>query len=90
MFANKQFIYTDAYISKSKQCYNAKPSAYYFYLKAKIYLDFYICISVSLSCDKENYSLCDFVVRDIKIAVYLESPRKINFNLVSDFLSKIL
>ena len=34
-----------------------------------------------------NY-LCDFVVRDIKIAAYLESPRKINFNLVSDFLSK--
>ena len=35
-----------------------------------------------------NYYLCDFVVRDIKIAVYLESPWKINFNLVSDFLSK--
>ena len=28
------------------------------------------------------FYLCDFVVRDIKIAVYLESPRKINFNLV--------
>ena len=37
----------------------------------------------------ENISyFCDFVVRDIKIAVYLESPRKINFNLVSDFLNK--
>ena len=34
-----------------------------------------------------NY-LCDFVVRDIKIAVYLESSRKINFNLVSGFLGK--
>ena len=33
-----------------------------------------------------NY-LCDFVVKDIKIAVYLESPLKIKFNLVSDFLS---
>ena len=33
-----------------------------------------------------NY-LCDFVVRDIKIAVYLNLPRKINFNLVNDFLS---
>ena len=32
--------------------------------------------------------LCDFVVRDIKIGVYLESLRKINFNWVSDFLSK--
>ena len=31
-----------------------------------------------------NY-LCDFVIRDITIAVYLESPWKINFNLVSDF-----
>ena len=34
-----------------------------------------------------NY-LCDFVVRDFKIAVYLETPRKIDFNLVSDFFSK--
>ena len=31
---------------------------------------------------------CDFVLRDIKIDVHLESPRKINFNLGSDFLSK--
>ena len=34
------------------------------------------------------YYFCNFVVRDIKIDVYLESLRKINFNLVSDFLSK--
>ena len=34
------------------------------------------------------YYLCDFVVRDIKIAVYLELPRKINFNLVSNIFSK--
>ena len=33
------------------------------------------------------YYLCDFVVRDITIAVYLQSSRKINFNLVSDFFS---
>ena len=32
--------------------------------------------------------LCDFVVKYIKIAVYLESSRKISFNLVSDFFSK--
>ena len=32
--------------------------------------------------------LCDFVVRDIKIAVHLESPRKIDFNFVNDFFSK--
>ena len=34
---------------------------------------------------RDNY-LCDFVIRDIKIAGYLESPRKINFNLASDIL----
>ena len=32
----------------------------------------------------QDYYLCDFVFRDIKITVYLESPRKINFNLVSE------
>ena len=30
----------------------------------------------------------DFVVRDVKIDVYLDSPRKINFPLVSDFFSR--
>ena len=35
-------------ILKSKRCYNAKPSAYYLYVKTKISLDFYICISVTL------------------------------------------
>ena len=34
------------------------------------------------------YYLCDFVIRDIKIAMYLESLWKIDFNLISDFLSK--
>ena len=33
-----------------------------------------------------DFYLSDFVVIDIKIAVYLESPWKINSNLVSDFL----
>ena len=32
--------------------------------------------------------LCVFVVTDVKIAVYLESSGKINFNLVSDCFSK--
>ena len=32
--------------------------------------------------------LCDFFFRDIKKAVYLESPWRINFNLVSDFYSR--
>ena len=34
------------------------------------------------------YYFGDFIVRDIKIAVYLESPRKINFNLVSEISEK--
>ena len=33
-----------------------------------------------------DFYLSDFVVIDIKIAVYLESPWKINSNLVSGFL----
>ena len=35
------------------------------------------------------YYLCNFVVRDIKIDVYLESLRKINFNLVTFLVSEI-
>ena len=35
-----------------------------------------------------NNYIWDFVVRDIKVAAYLESPQQINFNIVSDFLSK--
>ena len=31
-----------------KQCYNAKPSAYHFYVKTKILVDFHICIIVPL------------------------------------------
>ena len=49
IFVNKQFIYiSGAYISKSKQCYNAKPLAYYFFVKMKTLVDFHICISVPL------------------------------------------
>ena len=35
-------------MSKSSWCYNAKPSAYYFYMRKKITLNFRICISVPL------------------------------------------
>ena len=35
----------------------------------------------------EHYH-CDFVVRDIKRAVYVELSRKINFNFVREFLNK--
>ena len=48
MVVNKHFINTDGYISKSKRCYNAKPSAYYFYMRKKITLNFHIYISVPL------------------------------------------
>ena len=52
MFVNKHFINTGAYISKGKKFYNAKPSAYYFYMRMNISLNFRICLSVSLmSCD---------------------------------------
>ena len=36
----------------------------------------------------EAFYLCDFVFKDIKTDKNLESSRKINFNLVSEFLSK--
>ena len=45
-------------------------------------------IRIRIKVSKQQNYLCDFVVRDIKIAVYLKSPRKINFDLISDFLSK--
>ena len=48
MFVIKHFINTGTYISKSKQCYNAKPSAYYFYMRMKMPLSFRTCISVPL------------------------------------------
>ena len=35
-----------------------------------------------------DFYLHDFVVVGIKIAAYVESPWKINFNLVTDFFSK--
>ena len=55
MFVNKHFIYLECIISKIKQCYNAKPSAYYFYVKKKILVDFHTCISVPLSDYKFFY-----------------------------------
>ena len=51
MFAKKHFRYSGAHNSKSKCCYNAKPSPYYFYVKTKIPIDFYICISVPLTTE---------------------------------------
>ena len=48
MFVNKHFIYLGCASSKSKCCYHAEPSAYYFYVKTNISIDFQICISVPL------------------------------------------
>ena len=36
------------YISKSKRCYNPKPSAYNFFMRMNIQLNFCICISFPL------------------------------------------
>ena len=48
MFVTNISYILDAYISKSKQYYNVKPSVYYFYVKTKILEDFHNCISVPL------------------------------------------
>ena len=48
MFLNKHFINVGVYISKTKQCYNVKPSAHDFYMRVKILLNIYICSSVTL------------------------------------------
>ena len=42
-----------AHNSKSKWCYNAKPSAYYFYVKTKVSVDFQICIGAPLMKKKQ-------------------------------------
>ena len=48
MFLNKHFINVGVYISKTKQCYNVKPSAHDFYMRVKILLNICICSSVPL------------------------------------------
>ena len=58
MFVNKNVINAGAYIPKSKRCYNVKPSAYYFYMRTKIPLNFHICISVTLSKYKNIKVAC--------------------------------
>ena len=44
---------------KSKCCYNANSSAYYFHMKSKISVDFQICISVPLR--EENNSKTEVI-----------------------------
>ena len=50
MFLNvcKQTFHT-SHARKSKRCFNAKSSTYYFHLKTKMLADFHICISVPFS-----------------------------------------
>ena len=47
IFVNKTFTYL-TFTSKSIRCFNMKSSAYYFYTKTKIMIDFQIYISVPL------------------------------------------
>ena len=46
------------------------------------------CLGIARTIIKSDYYLCDFVVRDIKIAAYLESSRQVNFNLLSEISEK--
>ena len=45
-------------ISKKVNCYNAKPSALYFYLRTKKLEDFHICISVPLRLRRMTLERC--------------------------------
>ena len=47
-----------AHNSKSKRSYNAKPSAYYFYVKEKISVDFQISVPLSFKAEhlREKFS----------------------------------
>ena len=58
-----------AYISKSKQCYNGKPSTYYLYARTKIPVDFHNFISVRLMETDYNHGLLN--------TLYLVSHRNI-------------
>ena len=53
MFVNKHFTYLGCVYLK-RNCYNAKPSAYYFYMKTKIVVDFHICINVPSNFDENT------------------------------------
>ena len=55
-----------AYISKSKRCYNAKPLAYYFYMRMNIPLNFCICIMFTKKVlAKKLYSGNDFFLKNV-------------------------
>ena len=58
MFVKNISYISSAYISKTKHCNNGKPSAYCFYVKTKMLVDFHIYISVPLM---ENFIFCAVV-----------------------------
>ena len=78
------------YISKSKRCYNAKPSVYYFSLKTKMSVDFHISISVPLNqvwkCST-MFLLEHFMISPRRWKTLRFSSQKLSF--VSLFLLKI-
>ena len=49
MFVNQLFTHLTCAYLKSKSCFIAKFSTYYFHMKTKILTDFQICIRVLLS-----------------------------------------
>ena len=63
-----------AYISKNRQCYNAKSSAFYFHVKKKKLIDIHICISIPLIAKFEAYGLSK---NSLKLLFdYLEGRKK--------------
>ena len=83
IFVNKHFINTGTYISKSKQFYNAKPPAFYFYMRTKIPLSFRICISVpSIKIKISMTYVCKEYEVKIKTVQEQWLQQKMNFLLV--------
>ena len=64
-------------ISKSKRCFNAKSSTYYFQMKTKILADFQICINVPLKSGQNKF--CFYISHSkfiSKINVHLIIPKQ--------------
>ena len=80
MFVNKHFIYiSGVYNSKSKLFYNAEPSAYYFYVKTIISVDFQIYISAPLIFSVTFVIFWKYI-RDNKDGKVMSFITVINFN----------
>ena len=66
MFVSKHFINTGEYISESKRCNNAKPSAYYFYMRKQIFNTKYIVNFRKCFAEVEKNVLI-YSIKNIKI-----------------------